>query len=191
MAEQVLPDEPDSSLVERARAGSSDAYAVLVARHQEVAFRVAFHITRDPDDGADAAQQAFIKAYRALAGFRRDAPFRPWLLRIVENEARNLRRAERARTQLLLRLDRPPDEAPPEASVLADERRQDLLEALDRVDDADRRVIMYRYFFQLDEAEMADALGCPRGTVKSRLFRAIARLRLSLAEPRPTEDRSP
>jgi RNA polymerase sigma factor (sigma-70 family) len=185
--------DPDGGLVERARRGNEEAYGQLVARHQDVAFRVAYLITRDADDAADAAQVAFIKAYRGLASFRPGWPFRPWLLRIVGNEARNVRRAARTREGLAVLAGRTLAEVdPPDVQVLAMERRTALLDALDRGREDDRLVIAYRYFFELSEAEMAVALDCPPGTVKSRLSRAIERLRRQLgadASVNPRVDR--
>src|ERR671916_205087 len=83
----------DSELIARARAGDDQAFGMLVARHQTVAFRTAYVICSDSADAEDAAQDAFIKARAAMGRFRPDAPFRPWLLAIVANEARNRRRA--------------------------------------------------------------------------------------------------
>jgi len=155
---------------------------VLVSRHQDVAFRVAFLVTRDADDAADAAQTAFIKAYRGLARFRSGAPFRPWLLRIVANEARNLRRSAARRSWVALHQSGDDlVEASPEALTVADERRRELTAAIDRAPEADRLVVAYRYFLDLSEAETAAALDCPPGTVKSRLSRALARLRADLS----------
>jgi RNA polymerase sigma factor (sigma-70 family) len=175
----------DDELVSRARAGDDDAYAVLVARHRDVAFRTAWLITGTAADAEDAAQEAFIKAHRALPRFRPGAPFRPWLLQIVANDARNRRRSAGRREQLAVRasIDRPLAVAAPapEAAVLAAERRGALLDGLDRLGDDDRLVIGLRYFLDLGEAEMAAALGIPRGTVKSRLSRALGRLRTILA----------
>jgi RNA polymerase sigma factor (sigma-70 family) len=175
-------DESDASLVERARQGDQRAFGELVSRHQEVAFRAAYLVTRDRDDAADAAQQAFIKACRALGRFRRGSPFRPWLLRIATNEARNLRRAAGARGRLALRVGREPDVGDsPEAHAEAMERRAVLLAALDRCRREDQEIIGYRYFLGLSEAETASALDCPPGTAKSRLSRALGRLRAELA----------
>src|SRR5262249_51185852 len=127
------------------------------------------------------------KAYRALPRFRDGLPFRPWLLRIVANEARNRRRSQGRRANLALRAieDRPNgDAAPsPEEAVLAPERRAVLLGAVGRLRDEERLVVTYRYFLQLSEAETAAALDVPAGTVKSRLSRALAHLRVELAQP--------
>lgn len=174
----------DAEFVERARNGDGQAYDELVRRYQELAFRTAYLITGGAAEAEDAAQEAFVKAYHALPRFRAGAPFRPWLLQIVANEARNRRKAATRRTNLALRAadDRPSgDVAPsPEAAALAGEERAALLGALNALREDDRQVIAYRYFLDLSEAEMADALGCARGTVKSRLSRALGRLRALL-----------
>ena len=148
--------------------------------HQAVAFRTAYLITGDAAEAEDAAQEAFVKAYRALGRFRPGAPFRPWLLAVVANEARNRRKAAGQRASLALRAAGVPSRdasTSPEASVLAAERRAELLGALGDLRDEDRLVIGLRYFLGLSEAETAATLGCARGTVKSRLSRAIGRLR--------------
>jgi RNA polymerase sigma factor (sigma-70 family) len=180
--------QPDSRLIEQARHGNAVAFGLLVQRYQEVAFRVAYLIAGDAHDAEDIAQDAFIKAYAGLARFRSEAPFRPWLLQIVANEARNRRRSAGRRAHLALRAAADQrnavsgDAAPsPESAALADEQRQVLLDAVDTLREEDRQAIAYRYFLDLSEAEMADALGCARGTVKSRLSRALARLREQLA----------
>ena len=160
------------------------AYEELVRRYQDVAIRTA-HLISPDGDAEDAVQEAFVKAYAALSRFRLDAPFRPWILRIVANEARNRRRSAGRRAGLALRAAedrRPGDAAPsPESAVLAAETRGGLLAAINRLRDEDREVIGARYFLDLNEAETAEALGLPKGTVKSRLSRAIARLREQLA----------
>jgi len=174
----------DAELIERARGGEVVAYEELVRRYQDVAVRTA-HLFAPDGDAEDATQEAFVKAYAALARFRPDAPFRPWLLRIVANEARNRRRSATRRVGLALRVveDRRPDDAAPspESAVLAGERRSDLLNAVNGLRDEDREVIAVRYFLDLSEAEAAETLGIPRGTVKSRLSRALGRLRERLA----------
>lgn len=155
-----------------------DAYGELVRRYQALAFRTAYLITGTAADAEDAAQDAFVKGYYALARFRADAPFRPWLLRIVTNEARNRCKATGRRVALALRAPLAIAETPsPEASALRGETRATLLRAMDDLSVDDRLVIAFRYFYDLSEAEMADALGVARGTVKSRLSRALGRLR--------------
>jgi RNA polymerase sigma factor (sigma-70 family) len=174
----------DTELIEEARNGDVPAYEELVRRYESLAFRTAYLIVVDADEARDAAQDGFLRAYAALRRFRAGAEFRPWLLRIVANAARNRRRSRNRRTALTLRAaaDRPANGAAPspEVAVLAAERRALLLAAVERLSLEDRDVIVMRWFGELSEAEMAAALDCPRGTVKSRLSRAMTRLRLQL-----------
>jgi RNA polymerase sigma-70 factor (ECF subfamily) len=176
----------EAALIVRARDGDVDAYEQLMRAFSDLAFRAACLIG-GPDEADDAVQEAFVKAYRALPRFRDGSPFRPWLLRIVANEARNRRRSQGRRANLALRAaeDRPNgDAAPsPEEAVLAQERRAALLGAVGRLRDEERLVVTYRYFLQLSEAETAAALDVPAGTVKSRLSRALAHLRADLGRP--------
>src|SRR5438067_1374609 len=173
------PDE--ETLVERARRGDPDAFEALVVSYQSLAFRTAFVIAGDAADAEEAAQDAFVKAHRALGRFRSGEPFRPWLLTIVANEARNRRRTRGRRAALALRASEPgaPGEDP-EAAALASERRERLLTAVERLRDDDRDVLACRYFLDLSEEETAAALGIARGTVKSRTHRALARLQEEL-----------
>jgi RNA polymerase sigma-70 factor (ECF subfamily) len=178
----------DAELIDRARKGEVMAYEELVRRYQDIAVRTA-HLISPDGDAEDAAQEAFVKAYAALGRFRTGSPFRPWLLQIVTNEARNRRRSAGRRANLALRAaeDRRPDDAAPspESAVLANERRAVLLAALNALRDDDREVISARYFLELSETETAEALGIPRGTVKSRLSRALERLRAQLGATEP------
>jgi RNA polymerase sigma factor (sigma-70 family) len=161
------------------------AYEELVRGHQAVAFRTAFTITGDAAEAEDAAQEAFVKVYRTLGRFRSGAPFRPWLLTVVANEARNRRRAAGRRINLTRRAAEhgsqgsPPS---PETTLVAEERRAELLGAVEELREEDREVISLRYFLELTEAEAAAVMGCARGTVKSRLSRAVGRLREKMRE---------
>jgi RNA polymerase sigma-70 factor (ECF subfamily) len=178
------PDEP--TLVARAKHGEAAAYEELVRMHQAIAFRVALVHAGDRADAEEAVQDGFVKAYRALGGFREGSPFRPWLLQIVANEARNRRRSAGRRAGLALRVAGAAasgDAAPsPEAAALGEERRAALLAAVERLDERDRDVLVHRFFLELDERETAAALGIRRGTVKSRTSRALERLRAGLPE---------
>ena len=157
-----------------------DTYDQLVREHQGIAFRTAYVITGSAADAEEVVQDAFVKAYRARGRFRSGAPFRPWLLAIVANEARNRRRAtgRRARLSLQLAEERPSGGAAPspEVALLAREERAELLAAVDRLGEEQRAAVACRYFLGLSEAETAAVLGCRPGTVKSRLSRALARL---------------
>ena len=153
--------------------------------HQGIAFRVALVAAGDAGDAEEAVQDGFVKAYRALGRFREGAPFRPWVLRIVANEARNRRRSAGRRAGLALRVAAATsgDAAPsPEAAVLTRERRAELVEALARLDERDREVLVHRFVLELGEEETAAALGVRRGTVKSRTSRALERLRAVVGE---------
>jgi len=176
----------DVDLIERARDGDVRAYGDLVERYRDIAFRTAYLITRSAADAEDAAQEAFVKAYYALGRFRTQSPFRPWILRIVANEARNRVRSARRREGLVLRVaeDRPSGGAAPspEAAALDRERDETLLAAMATLSEPDRQIITCRYLLDLSEAETADTLGIRRGTVKSRLSRALGRLRQVLPE---------
>ena len=160
------------------------AYESLVRRYQDAAVRTA-HLFAPDGDAEDAVQEAFVKAHAALGRFRDGSPFRPWLLRIVANEARNRRRSAGRRATLAVRAAedrRPGDAAPsPESAVLDREEQAWLLAAINGLGDDDRDVITARYFLDLSEAETADLLGVARGTVKSRLSRALGRLRARIA----------
>lgn len=173
----------DDRLVERAKRGDVEAYGEIVTRYQALAQRTAYVILRDADAAEDAAQEAFVKAFRAFGRFRDGAPLRPWLLRIVANEAINRAKAGARHRQVDLQLaESEPDDTAgsPEAQALASERREQIVHALNDMKEDDRIVIAYRYFFDLSEAEMSETLGIPRGTVKSRLSRAVSRLREQL-----------
>ncbi len=171
----------DRELMDLARRGDVAAYEELVRRYEDVAYRTAFLVCGDADDARDAAQEGFVRAWRALPRFREGAEPRPWILRIVANAARNRRRGSSRHAALGLRLAEDPlsgGAAPsPEGAVLADERRAGLLAAIGRLSPDDRLVIGLRWFVDLDEASIAAALDVPRGTVKSRLSRAMSRLR--------------
>jgi RNA polymerase sigma factor (sigma-70 family) len=173
----------ESELVERARRGDENAYEELVRAHQGIAFRTAYLVVGSAAEAEEAAQEGFVKAYRALGRFRPGSPFRPWLLQIVANEARNRRRSEGRRAALALRAAAEGSSggaAPsPEGALLAGEDRERLLEAINGLREEERLVIACRYFLELSEEETAAALGIRLGTVKSRTSRALEHLRES------------
>ena len=176
----------DGELVERAKRGDMGASEHIVERYREPVFRAAYLVTRSSADAQEAAQDTFVKAYGALGRFRPDAPLRPWLLKIAVNESRNRVRSVARREALVLRsaAERPPEDADPspEAALLAAEERRALLAALERLREEDRLAIACRYFLELSEREAAEVLGWRRGTFKSRLSRALGRLRAELGE---------
>jgi RNA polymerase sigma factor (sigma-70 family) len=179
-----VTDNGDDELVARAKTGDLDAFSALVARHQPLALRIAYTLVGD--EAPDVVQDAMVKAYRNLDRFRAGGPFRAWLLRIVTNESSNRRRSAGRRAQLALRvraeISSGDTTLSPEEVAVAHERREVLAAAVARLPDMDRRVIALRWFAELSEAEMAIALDCAPGTVKSRLARAMDRLRHELGE---------
>jgi len=179
-------ESDEARLVVAARAGDQRAYAQLLERHQAVAFRAAYLIAGSRADAEDATQEACVKAWLALASFRTTDPFRPWLVRIAINEARNRRRASGRREGLALRIaagSREPRLATSaETEALGGEEREQLLAAVTALGEADQLVIAARYFLGLSEAETAAVLRLRRGTVKSRCSRALERLRARLEE---------
>ena len=160
------------------RAGDTDAYAVLVRRHAAVAMRTAALLGAGSDT-EDVVQEALVKAYRSLGRFHLDRPFRPWLLRIVANEARNAHRSAVRRSAREERDARALTTWLDDVSVDVTDReaKEQVLAAVGRLSDPLRRVVVCRYLLELDEAETAVVLGVPRGTVKSRLSRGLGRLR--------------
>lgn len=172
----------EDEAVTRARDGDQQAYAYLVARYSALAHRTAYLLGAG-HEAEDVVQEAFVKGYRALGTFRDGAAFRPWLLRIVANEAHNLHRSWRRRTTLELRMALRPDTADPaspEQSAVASDTHAILLAAVNAMPDRDRLVLTCRYFLDLSETETAQVLGWPRGSVKSRLSRALDKLRRAL-----------
>jgi RNA polymerase sigma factor (sigma-70 family) len=161
-----------------------------VERYSGLVFRAAYLVTRSSADAQEVAQDVFVKAFAALGLFRHGAPLRPWLLRIAMNEARNRLRGTARRDTLALRVaaerSLEGSEQSPEAALLASERSRELISAVERLREEDRLAIACRFFLELSEREAAQALGWRRGTFKSRLSRALARLQAELQEaPRP------
>lgn len=175
-----------ADLIALAQGGDRDAYAELVRRNRDVAYRVAYVISGSAADAEDAVQEAFVRAFRALDRFRPGAEFRPWLLTIVGNQARNARRSAGRRLHYEARLGHQVSAAPtyvaPESEAEIAELRQLLLDAVNGLPAKERVVVGLRYFLDLSEREAAQAAGIPVGTVKSRLSRAMGRLRELLSE---------
>lgn len=178
----VAPDPAEAALIARARQQDTAAWEQLVRAHEEHVFRLAYLVLRDGPAAQDAAQETFVRAYLALARFDETRPLRPWLTRIAVNQARNRRRARaRYRRHLDRLLGRaspaPALPHPGEQRLQAEWRAERLAEAVRRLGEKAQEVIYLRYFLNMPEAEMAEALAVPAGTVKSRLHRALQQLR--------------
>ncbi len=185
------PDYGDDQLIERAQAGDLDAYGALVVRYSDLAVRVAATVAGPDADPEASAQEAFVKAFQALQGFRRGAPFRQWLLAIVANQARNQRRSTKRRDGAVERFrltSREPHFVPSAETVaLRAQDNVELLAALGRLNEQDRIVLSFRFLHELTEQETAHVLGVAKGTVKSRQSRALQRLRKEMLIPEAKE----
>jgi len=172
----------DEELVARAQAGDKRAFDLLVLKYQQKVAGLIARYLRDPNEVLDVTQEAFIKAYRALAGFRGESAFYTWLYRIAINAAKN---------HLVARGRRPPGEdletevaeqlesggrlrevGTPEGHLLSEEIAQTVHEALEALPEDLRTAIVLRELEGLSYEEIALAMDCPIGTVRSRIFRA-------------------
>jgi RNA polymerase sigma-70 factor (ECF subfamily) len=168
--------------VARAIAGDQAAYGELVTRYTALAHRTAYLLGAGADAG-DVVQEAFVKGYRKLGTFKAGADFKPWLLKIVANETKNLHRGRRRRNLMELRVANTTETVDhDDPGTLVDDARTKLLEAVRSLSEPDRQVVTCRYLLDLSEAETAATLGLAKGTVKSRLSRALAKLRPMLEE---------
>lgn len=173
----------EADLVTLARAGDDAAWERLMREQLPASFRLAYLLVGDAEDAQDVAQEAFIRAYRALDRFDISRPFRPWLLRITSNIARNHQRSLGRYLGALQRLvwSDPeatlPTPAPGDVSGPGPEDAHTLWQAIRRLSRADQEIVYLRYFLDLSEAETASIIRIAVGTVKSRTHRALRRLR--------------
>jgi RNA polymerase sigma-70 factor, ECF subfamily len=185
--ELVLPLAPrdrEPELLARSIGGDHEAYAKLIRPYEGVAYRVAAAITGRNADAEEAMQNGFVKAYRSLHRFRVGAAFKPWLLRIVVNEAHNVLRAERRHARLATRAAERHETAIAGAdeAVLAREEVERVLSSLARLPDADRLALALRYFAELPDGEAAELAGTSKEAYRVRLVRARKRLQALLEE---------
>jgi len=192
---EAEPDTDDAALVKRARAGDSDAFRVLFERYHRRAYSLALGVVRNPDDALDVVQDAFIKAHRHLKKFKGTSSFYTWLYRIVMNLSIDfLRKHKRNRkvdwTESIGQdasvgeeslLPRILGQNPGKAAVRA-EIREKISEALDQLSDNHRAVLIMREIDGLSYEEMAQAMGCSKGTIMSRLFHARKNMQKMLLE---------
>ena len=177
----------EADLVNQARAGDAAAWETLIVTHQEAVFRLAYLLLGHAGDAEDVAQDTFIRAYRYLNTFDDSRALRPWLLSISANLARNRRRSLGRYVHQLGRLARLNPE--PVSDVEYDAARRDeaqaLWRAVGRLDAVDQQIIYLRFFLELSVEETAETLNIAAGTVKSRLHRALGRLRGVVASDFP------
>ena len=169
----------ESTLVRHAANGDTAAWEPLVLAHQEAVFRLSYLLLGDPDDAEDVAQETFLRAWNHLKRFDTTRPLRPWLLSIASNLASNRRRSAGRYLAALTRAfrDEPTSSASTEDKSAREMEARDLWKAVQTLGLADQQIVYLRYFLELSVVETAQALNIPEGTVKSRLSRALERLR--------------
>lgn len=169
----------EATLVRHAANGDAAAWEPLVLAHQEAVFRLAYLLLGDPDDAEDVAQETFLRAWNYLRRFDPTRPLRPWLLSIASNLTSNRRRSAGRYISALMRAFRnePVHSTSIEEKSTQQMEASDLWKAVQNLSMSDQQVIYLRYFLELSVAETAQALNIPEGTVKSRLSRALERLR--------------
>lgn len=172
----------DRVLVQRVKKGDRAAFDILVARYQHKIIKLVTRYVRDPSEAMDVAQEAFLKAYKALPGFRGDSAFYTWMYRIAINTAKNyLVAAKRRPVDYDLDLQDPEQYEmhgrlkttdTPEHMVLTEEIRQTVNRAIEELPEDLRTAIMLREIEGMSYEEIATTMECPVGTVRSRIFRA-------------------
>ncbi len=168
----------ESTLIRYAADGDAAAWESLMLLYQEPVFRLAYLLLGDPDDAQDTAQESFLRAWKHFKRFDPTRPLRPWLLSITANLARNRRRAAGRYLAALMRAfrDEPPSMRIEEKSAQNLEANE-LWHAVQNLNMADQQIIYLRYFLELSVTETAQVLQVAEGTVKSRLSRALEKLR--------------
>lgn len=185
----------DQVLIDRCLAGDRDAFGGLVDRYQDRLYSMLVRVLGSTHDALDVAQDAFVLAYQNLPAFRRDSAFYTWLFRIAYNAAISFRRKRKTRRASLdvlrdtggLEPILPPEVSDPAAALEAEERKEQLLEALNGLADDHRDVLILKEMEGFRYDEIAELLGCPIGTVRSRLHRARIELREKLSRSLKTE----
>ncbi len=181
MMKQAIVNEAEE--IGRAQQHDHAAWLILVTRHQEAVFRMAYLLLGNADDAQDVAQETFLQAFRHLQRFDRTRPLRPWLLQIAKNRARNRRRSVRRYLAAWQRWWQNPAQ---QATFTAHHADSELIwQAVQRLRVSDQEIIYLRYFLELSVHETAATLGVAEGTVKSRLARALARLRVLITQDFP------
>jgi RNA polymerase sigma-70 factor (ECF subfamily) len=176
----------ESTLIRQAVNGDAAAWESLMQQHQESVFRLAYLLLGDPDDAEDAAQEAFLRAWKYLKRFDAARPLRPWLLSITANLARNRKRSAGRYFAALMRAFRDePATARIEEKSLQNMEAGELWHAVQNLNMAEQQIIYLRYFLDLSVNETAQALQVAEGTVKSRLSRALEKLRSIIQQDFP------
>jgi RNA polymerase sigma-70 factor, ECF subfamily len=182
----------DAECVKRVQRGDTESFEILVRRHQKTTFNLIYRFLGDYDEATETAQEVFLSAYKSIQQFRGDATFSTWLYRIAFNHASSRRKNLNSKRQrqvpledAVLLVDCRPN---PETSAQQKEIQQCVQQALNSLDVDDAQIILLRDLQDVSYEDIAQTLGVPVGTVKSRLHRARQALRTRLA-PYFTRDR--
>ena len=178
----MTQDENDQQLVQRVQAGDQSAFNLLVLKYQHRVLKLVGRFVSDAAEAQDVAQEAFLKAYRALGSFRGESAFYTWLYRIAINTAKNALVAQRRRPvdfdldlqdpEQFERQARLKEVDTPEGVLLTEEIREVVERAMEQLPEDLRTAIVLRELEGLSYEEIAEAMDCPVGTVRSRIFRA-------------------
>ena len=170
-------------LIRCSQAGDRDAFELLLERHRTALARTAYLVTRDREAIQDIMQEALIQIWRDLRSYRPYGSFKAWMLKIMLNKARKHYRKKRVQTvPLETAIEVSGNAERPEEIVEREEQTHHLRQALDLLTTDHREVLILRYYNELTVPEIAMALGCREGTIKSRLSRAHSRLEQALFE---------
>ncbi|MGP6157209.1 MAG: RNA polymerase sigma factor [Vulcanimicrobiaceae bacterium] len=171
----------DAVLVDAAQTGSAEAFGLLVDRYRATVVRLAYRLTRDPDEAKDIAQDAFLRAFRRIDEFRPDRPFSRWLFVIARNASFDaLRRRRRAAAFASTEVEETPSQLGPEELALRNDEAERVHAALETLPEHYREVLELYYVSDLRYREIAEQLSIPLGTVKTYISRAKRRLREEL-----------
>jgi RNA polymerase sigma factor (sigma-70 family) len=186
--ERVSGTDDESVLIGRCQGGDRQAFEALFHLYRDDVFRFSYLVVRDASLAQDVVQEAFLKVFRSIEKFQFRSSFKSWLYRVAVNEAITLLRRRKVKEDL----DPTPDSQraqsavgardwQPEEAALESEERAALRSAIGQLDPVHRTVVVLKYFHEFSDTEIAAVIGCPAGTVKSRLHRARELLRHAMA----------
>jgi RNA polymerase sigma-70 factor (ECF subfamily) len=176
----------ESTLIRHAANGDAAAWESLMHSHQQSVFRFAYLLLGDPDDAEDTAQESFLRAWKYLKRFDAARPLRPWLLSITANLASNRRRSAGRYFAAITRAFRnEPTSVRIEEKSAQNLEANELWHAVQNLNPADQQIIYLRYFLDLSVDETAQVLQVAEGTVKSKLSRALEKLRTIIQKDFP------
>ena len=174
--------DDDAELVRRAQAGNRDAFDLIVRRHQRSVYQLCYRFAGSHEDAADLAQDVFVRAYRALAGFRGQSAFATWLYRIGVNVCLNRRALKTPRLEPIDAVEPAATAERADAALLRDERARRVRAAIARLPPKQRATLILRTYHELPHEEIAKILGSSVGAAKANLFHALANLRKLLTD---------